>query len=448
MVIAVRYPEPARLAGVFIALILALVAAFGIAAPVAAVETNLFTELSGGNEVPGPGDPNASGIADLLVDPDAGTLCAFLIVDGMDVATAAHIHQGATGAAGPVVVTLPTPDADGFADDCVAVDAALAQSIVDDPAAYYVNVHNAGFPDGAVRGQLALPDPIAFAFLAGDAEVPGPGDPDGTGDAFLAFDSDLDEICASIFVDSIDTATAAHIHSGIEGVAGPVVVTLPTPGADGLAEGCVAVDQAVIDAILADPAAFYINVHNAEFPDGAVRGQVSGEPPVGECLLVASTEDDPTPTDALTATVGEDVVFQGLFQPDASVVLSLTRAGSIELQETFTADEFGFILAVITFEDGDEGDWIANAVVPDTECAGSVTLTVLGDGTPAPTPTPTASAPASGSSTPSATPRSGVLPDTSADAVHSAPSAMLGLLILVIASAWWVGLRLHDRREG
>lgn len=429
--IAVRHPMPARVAGLFVALAMALIAMIGVVSPVAAVESPLFAELSGANEVPGPGDPDGIGFADLLVDPDAGTLCVTIFVEDIAAASAAHVHAGATGVAGGVVVTLPTPDADGFADDCVTVDGALAQSIVDSPSDFYVNVHNAEFPDGAIRGQLAIPPQVAFAFLSGDAEVPGPGDPDGSGDALLTLDSDLDQICATIFVDGIATATAAHIHRGVEGVAGDVVVTLPTPDADGVADDCVAVGQALIDEIVADPAGFYVNVHNAEYPDGAVRGQLTGEPPAGGCLLVASTEDDPTPVEELTVTVGEEVVFLGVFQPDADVVLTLTRDGTVILQETFTADEFGFFLAVIVFEDGDEGTVTADAVVPDTECAGSVTLEVLGDGTPGQTPTPTATT----SATPSPTPVAAELPDTAAGNTPSGALASIAALVLLASLA-------------
>ena len=73
---------------------------------------------------------------------------------GIDRATAAHIHRGAAGVNGPPVVNLDAPDNDGDEDDCDRIGDALADEIQANPAGFYVNVHTAAFPDGAIRGQL------------------------------------------------------------------------------------------------------------------------------------------------------------------------------------------------------------------------------------------------------------------------------------------------------
>ena len=65
----------------------------------------------------------------------------------------AHIHVGAAGQPGPVVVNLDPPTR-GFSANCTTVDPALAGAIAATPGNYYVNVHNADFQAGAVRGQL------------------------------------------------------------------------------------------------------------------------------------------------------------------------------------------------------------------------------------------------------------------------------------------------------
>ena len=112
------------------------------------------------------------------------------------------------------------------------------------------------------------------AKLTGAAEVPGPGDPDGSGTVQVTFNPDKGEVCYDMTVAKIDEATAAHIHEGAVGKDGPVKVALDTPKT-GTAKGCTRADAAVIIAIMQDPTGYYVNVHNAAFPKGAVRGQLS-----------------------------------------------------------------------------------------------------------------------------------------------------------------------------
>ncbi|MDQ3880440.1 MAG: CHRD domain-containing protein [Chloroflexota bacterium] len=118
------------------------------------------------------GDPDASGFAGIVVDPDAGTLCYVVQIENIDLATVsgAHIHEGAEGVAGPIQVTLANPDpTTGISDACAdpgdynpseLADAAAIQAFLEDlaanPSNYYVNVHNEAYPAGAVRGQLEV----------------------------------------------------------------------------------------------------------------------------------------------------------------------------------------------------------------------------------------------------------------------------------------------------
>ena len=113
------------------------------------------------------------------------------------------------------------------------------------------------------------------ATLTGAAEVPGPGDPDGAGSAKITLNQGKGEVCFELKVSNIAAANAAHIHSGASDVAGPVVVTLTPPPTEGSSKGCVTASADLIKEIRQNPANYYINVHNADFPDGAVRGQLS-----------------------------------------------------------------------------------------------------------------------------------------------------------------------------
>jgi hypothetical protein len=114
------------------------------------------------------------------------------------------------------------------------------------------------------------------ATLTGAAEVPGPGDPDGTGSAVITLNQGQGEVCWEISVSNITLpATAAHIHVAPVGVAGPVVVPLSAPEASGFSSGCANADQDLIKAIRQNPEAYYVNVHTTDFPAGAVRGQLA-----------------------------------------------------------------------------------------------------------------------------------------------------------------------------
>ena len=113
----------------------------------------LTATLTGAAERPNPGDPDGTGSATLRVNAGQGRVCYTLTVANIDAATAAHVHRGGPDAAGPPVVTLEAP-ADGSSEGCAEVSRELAQELIRSPSGFYVNVHNAAFPPGAVRGQL------------------------------------------------------------------------------------------------------------------------------------------------------------------------------------------------------------------------------------------------------------------------------------------------------
>jgi hypothetical protein len=91
----------------------------------------------------------------------------------------------------------------------------------------------------------------------------------------------LNDVCFDLSWDAIGRPFAAHIHRGVDTVAGPVRVTLfssrrPLPRTITAAQGCVRnVDSTLIDRIITNPQRFYVNVHNVAYPDGAIRGQLS-----------------------------------------------------------------------------------------------------------------------------------------------------------------------------
>ena len=99
--------------------------------------------------VPNQGDLDGSGTASLTINPGLREVCWRIEVEGVDPITAAHIHIGSTTTTGPIVVPL-----NPYTGGCTDIDRELAIAIISDPGSYYVNVHNATYPLGALRGQL------------------------------------------------------------------------------------------------------------------------------------------------------------------------------------------------------------------------------------------------------------------------------------------------------
>jgi hypothetical protein len=111
--------------------------------------------------------------------------------------------------------------------------------------------------------------------LLGANEVP-PAEPTATGTAQLWLNPGQGTVCFELTAEGLSgPAIAAHIHSAPAGVNGPVVVPL-VPPTTGSSSGCVTdVARDLIEAIISDPSAYYVNVHDTVYPGGAIRGQLS-----------------------------------------------------------------------------------------------------------------------------------------------------------------------------
>jgi hypothetical protein len=111
------------------------------------------------------------------------------------------------------------------------------------------------------------------ATLTGAQEVGG-GDPDGAGRAEITIADDFDQVCWNISdVHGIGTPVAAHIHYAARGANGPAVFPLKKSN-EGTWTGCADGSEWTQNRIEGNPAMFYVNVHTAEYPDGAIRGQL------------------------------------------------------------------------------------------------------------------------------------------------------------------------------
>lgn len=272
-----------------------------IKTPARGPSASFTATLTGAQEVPVQGGPavgDPDGFAQALVQVKGDRVTFALKWQGIGAPTLGHIHQGKTGVNGDVKVplfTTPMPDTVDAASGQVSVtDAALAQQIRTQPDGFYVNLHSKDFPGGAVRGQLKpvnyrinplgiLEGGSEHALMDGNQEVPSPGkkvgDPDGRAITFVhPHGQAVDYSMAWV---NTGAPTLGHLHEGVFGKNGDVKVPLfasPVPAGifaiSGTAENQ---DAAVVQQLRSNPSNFYANLHSAEFPDGAVRGQLFGQ---------------------------------------------------------------------------------------------------------------------------------------------------------------------------
>jgi hypothetical protein len=130
-----------------------------VAQPVAEGGRKFDTAMTGANECNASatcnlGDPDGAGTAHIVLNYGQGRICWELTVTNIATATASHIHRAPVGVAGPIVVPLVPPPSSGSSNNCTDVSRDLIKDIIQHPEAFYVNVHNATYPAGAIRGQL------------------------------------------------------------------------------------------------------------------------------------------------------------------------------------------------------------------------------------------------------------------------------------------------------
>ena len=186
--------------------------------------------------------------------------------------------------------------------------------------------------------------------MNGANEAPGPGDPDGFGLAGCRFEGT--SVIFAMQVKNVGAPNASHIHRGVAGVAGPVVITLASAFPNNTATGTATASAALIDEIRRNPAGFYFNAHNAEFPGGAIRAQLSP----GAFAVATGAQEVPGPGDADGAgmgvfttsgggtTLNYTAMVQNIVAPSAShihrgpptvagpVVITLSQANTADIQ--------------------------------------------------------------------------------------------------------------------
>ncbi len=309
-------------------------------------DLTLLAEMNGDNEVP-PVTTDAIGIATVYIDEDRSRATVNVTVSGLSgPITGAHIHDGITGANGPVIFPL-TPIGNRIQMDITDITSAQMGKLLG--GAYYINIHTAAHPGGEIRGQIFLEQDLSFvADMSGANEVPAvTTDARGLGVVHYTFGTSTLDVNVQLTELSGDI-TGAHLHIGAVGVNGTVAIDLMPILTGNTIQGTV--DLTALDLQALFTGQLYVNVHTADHPGGEIRGQLnyqnglgfdgwlSGlqESPVattaGSGLAVVTVSNDLTSvevwmvSDGLSGTVGAAHFHMGSLGNNGGVVLDLSGA--------------------------------------------------------------------------------------------------------------------------
>ena len=224
--------------------------------------------------------------------------------------------------------------------------------------------------------------------------APGAGDTDGLGSAEIRIDAVSDEVCVDLTtVDVDDDLVGFHIHRGVAGVNGGIVVdfgaTPATPISPPQVDNLCVAGGAVADEIAGNPLGFYLNAHTALFPAGAIRGQL--EPQGLETHLLPTpfrVFDSRVPnslgTPALesnsTTVVDLTPAVNGTLPPDATAALIIVTATDVRAAGFLTvySNALTAVPATSTLNWNGHDDAVTTTVKVDA--TGSVKVTIGPDG--------------------------------------------------------------------
>ena len=239
--------------------------------------TQFIAPLGPEQEVPSVQLDGATGEGNLAIDPETGAAEGSVSVSGLsDTAQMAHIHRAFAGSNGAVEIGLEG-NADGTLWSVPAdtvLDAVLLEALAN--GELYFNVHTAANPNGEIRGQI-IPAGVVVrrTVLSGDNEVPAVTSA-GSGTGVATINESTGAISAAINTSGVDDATMAHIHTGVAGENGDVIIPLAQdPGNVSIwrtAADAPALTADQLQALTAD--GLYFNVHTPANPGGELRGQL------------------------------------------------------------------------------------------------------------------------------------------------------------------------------
>ena len=232
----------------------------------------------------------SSGQGFITVDESSGRV-AGVVTTFATTGTSAHVHDGAVGDTGPVIIEL-TQSSPGTWSVPEGATLTPPQVASFKNGTFYVDVHTAANANGEIRGQVGRM--VFFATLTGTQEVPATGSA-ATGVGRWVYDPDTKIIFGTETVTGM-TATVSHFHAGAVGVVAGVAIPF-TGGPTTWTLAPTTLTDAQANALLT--AGFYANAHSTTFPGGEIRGQVF-QPT--KCTTLTALQETPPNDSAATGT--------------------------------------------------------------------------------------------------------------------------------------------------
>ncbi|HWB84582.1 MAG TPA: CHRD domain-containing protein [Bryobacteraceae bacterium] len=373
--------------------------------------------MSSDNEVPPPTNVKASGVAQVVAigtRDSSGNLTSgevyltanYVFPSGVTF-TGFHIHPGAAGSNGPVVIgaTLPAnlasdPSGTGvlgpYYTEITTTNAqqvATFNNLFVNPEAQYINAHTTANPSGVLRAQLRRTDTTSFPVLMDSANEPGTPSVKATAPAVVTVHTLRNEngsvAAGTVFFD-VDYRfpaqaqfTGLHIHDGKAGVNGPVTVPMiPTydPGFTS-ATGFGAyysftppvtstAGLATLNDIVINPESHYVNMHTTTDTGGAIRAQLA--PAVTAVPAAAATISANLDKNATIVSPGELISIFGTNLSKVTTDLSGWEGQNLPLSLGGTSVDIGGKHAALLYVSPNQ----INAQVPLEVPAGSQTVVV------------------------------------------------------------------------
>ncbi|HKO56268.1 MAG TPA: CHRD domain-containing protein [Thermoanaerobaculia bacterium] len=242
-----------------------------------AADSLFVFHLSGDQEVPPVSTPERGGCMGRF-DAAASEL-SLICTHDVAFATIMHIHRGAPGVNGPIVFDLGTPTSPVIATWSGMTPADVADLMAGN---LYVNIHTAGRPGGAIRGQILPRTVDTIAFTADASQVV----PPGTGPATANCTADLSNAATSLAIDcthNLASAVAAHVHQAPRGANGPIAFTFPSPASP------LSANMPMTPRLVADFAAYflYLDIHGPAASEGSAPNEIRGQ--IAPPLVVPTT---------------------------------------------------------------------------------------------------------------------------------------------------------------